>query len=101
MEKTVLLTIHNSFNEAGLLDDISEDKKEKLSIKLIETQKFLIERNENDDVETLIFPLVARAFRKNENFDAVSLVKEFIDDYKKVDLLAEYLVSWIDNKFKK
>ena len=103
------------WSSSGLIDSIPDKKKDIVSQKLNETRAFLIERNGGDEFETLAFPFIIRSFKESEDFDTVSLIKEFLEDYEKnvslikefledyekVDLQAEYLVGWISNKFKK
>lgn len=100
MEKNTLLKLNGYWEASGLLLTIPDDKKSNISIKLDEVRKFLLERNGGDEVETIAFPVVIRAFKKNEDFDAVSLIKEFINDFKKADLEAEFICNWIEYKFK-
>lgn len=100
MEKNTLLELKYYWEASGLLFTIPEDKKSNLSTKLDEVREFLLERNGGDEVETLAFPVIIRAFKKNEDFDAVSLIKEFIDDFKKADLEAEFICKWIEHKLK-
>lgn len=101
MNEKTLLKIQEDWEQSGLLDSTCEEKKIYLAIKLQESQDFLIERNGGDEVETLIFPVIVRAFKENENFEALPLICEFINDFEKIDLETEFICNWIKNKFNK
>ena len=86
----------NGWLQSGLLDGTSDNKKEELILKLNEVQNFLNIRNGNDEVETLIYPLIVRYFNINEKFNALELVKKFIKDFKETDFEKDYLERWIN-----
>ena len=91
---------YEKWNETGLLNNVPESKKEKLAIKLQEAEKILVERNANDEVEVLIFPLIVRYFDVDEEFDVDEVVADFIKYYDEIDSEMEYLEKWVNNKVK-
>jgi uncharacterized protein (UPF0305 family) len=74
------------WEQSGLLDTVSIGMKNLYSMNLEKACRFLKIRNGNDQVETLIFPIVFRITKLDKSVDVIQTVENFIKFYKKTKL---------------
>ena len=84
------------WEQTGLLDTVLQEMKFLYSTNLEKACRFLKVRNGNDQVETMIFPVVFRMTKLDKSFDIIKVVEDFIEFYKnnKFDVYRNYIVDY-------
>ena len=81
------------WEQSGLLEHVPQEMKFLYSKNLETTQRFMEIRNGNDQVETLIYPIVFRITKKDKSMNVVQTIKDFIQEFttNKFDIYKDYI----------
>lgn len=84
------------WEQSGMLETVPQEMKFLYSINLERAQRFLEIRNGNDQVETLIYPIVFRITKLDKSMDVIKTVKDFIQDFgsNKFEIYKNYIDNY-------
>ena len=81
------------WEQSGLLKTVPQEMKYLYSKNFEIAQRFMEIRNGNDQVETLIYPIVFRITKHDKSMNVVQTIKDFIQDFEtnKFDIYKDYI----------
>ena len=84
------------WEQSGLLNTVPQEMKFLYSKNFETAQRFMEIRNGNDQVETLIYPIVFRITKFDKSMDVVKTVEDFIQNFEinKFDIYKDYIHNY-------
>jgi len=88
------------WEQSGFLDTVSKQMKLLYSKNLEKACRFLEIRDGNDQIETMIFPIIFRITKLSESFDIIKIIEDFIEFYEnsKFDIYKDYIDDYKNDK---
>jgi hypothetical protein len=84
------------WEQSGLLETVPQEMKFLYSKNLETAQRFMEVRNGNDQVETLIYPIVFRITKKDKSMNVIQTIQDFIQKFEtnKFDIYKDYIDNY-------